>query len=588
MRARKNVTNRNTEKVAIAILTVMLFAYLIKDISSFKGIVIINDEFGYWGIAAYLAGKDWSGLLSSVPYYAYGYSILLVPLFWLDLSPALMYQIALVMNAFMLCASFMISIKCIKKIIPEVSPLVLYGVCFVTCLYTNNVIQAQVAWTETLLYLLTWCLLYSFISIVEKPKLWNIVLGTIVAIYMYAVHQRTIGILLVFFGMVFVRLCMKSGQRRWILVSLGLALLLLFIHKGIKEDMIRELFTNPELVALNDYSGQTSKIKAILFTIDGMRRLLQSMAGKLFYIGISTFLIGFVGLWTLFKSLWSFAYCFIKSHFKSWKTSNYIYAYILLSFAAIYMISAISMYNNSGRLDLLIYGRYMEMAIGPVIAVGLIEILERKVEEKEIVVGIGLLLLLSFAVDQGLISSNTDFINGFCVATLYYFFRDITEVPGMIYILTIALCIPICSVYIIKSFCERRKKMKQWSVVSMMIVGAFWIYLADYSPAKDLQVYTNKNVGEEISQLEQNRTVQQIYYVLDEEEFQNSDISSDIKYIQYYLPDTRIQIVKSKDFLPIAEDGVVYVVNAGSKIEDDFEKTYSMILCGKNLTFFSI
>ena len=42
----------------------------------------LADEAGYLCNAAYLSGTDWSDVATTIPYYGYGYSIVLIPLFF--------------------------------------------------------------------------------------------------------------------------------------------------------------------------------------------------------------------------------------------------------------------------------------------------------------------------------------------------------------------------------------------------------------------------------------------------------------------------------------------------------------------------
>ena len=58
-------------------------------------IFIINDEFGYWAHAISAAGYDWKDLISQTPYYAWGYSIWLIPIIALLPSPGLWYKAAI-------------------------------------------------------------------------------------------------------------------------------------------------------------------------------------------------------------------------------------------------------------------------------------------------------------------------------------------------------------------------------------------------------------------------------------------------------------------------------------------------------------
>ena len=42
--------------------------------------ISLHDEFGYWGNAAYFADYGWDSIMSNCPMYAWGYSLVLVPL----------------------------------------------------------------------------------------------------------------------------------------------------------------------------------------------------------------------------------------------------------------------------------------------------------------------------------------------------------------------------------------------------------------------------------------------------------------------------------------------------------------------------
>ena len=98
---------------------------------------ILNDEFGYWANAAHIFGYDWSGVVSMSPYYSYGYSLFLFPLFLLK-DPSLSYQCGLLLNVIFYIVSYLISFRCcimVSKRMPKSLSAIL---CLIPALYCNN------------------------------------------------------------------------------------------------------------------------------------------------------------------------------------------------------------------------------------------------------------------------------------------------------------------------------------------------------------------------------------------------------------------------------------------------------------------
>ena len=59
----------------------LIFLYYSRKIPYIYTVWELADEYGYLANAAYMSGRDWSFMVDL--YYGYGYSILLIPLFWI-------------------------------------------------------------------------------------------------------------------------------------------------------------------------------------------------------------------------------------------------------------------------------------------------------------------------------------------------------------------------------------------------------------------------------------------------------------------------------------------------------------------------
>lgn len=83
------------EKIFYIFLMLMVFLIRIQNIADLNGPFIFYDEAGYWGHAANLAGLPWKEVVES--WYSFGYSILLIPLFWISHDMAVLYRIAIIL-----------------------------------------------------------------------------------------------------------------------------------------------------------------------------------------------------------------------------------------------------------------------------------------------------------------------------------------------------------------------------------------------------------------------------------------------------------------------------------------------------------
>ena len=55
---------------------IVLLYIILCNLGKLNQICVIDDEFGYWGVGAYFAGYDWTGLTPTSPYYGYGLGFL--------------------------------------------------------------------------------------------------------------------------------------------------------------------------------------------------------------------------------------------------------------------------------------------------------------------------------------------------------------------------------------------------------------------------------------------------------------------------------------------------------------------------------
>lgn len=549
--------NRILWMIIASVCIGILYSYRL---SQFQSIAVVNDEFGYWGIAAFLSGKKWNSLMGSTPYYSFGYSLLLIPLYLLNLSPATMYQVALCENVLFAIGAFWLSMLCSRDLCQKSSFKQRFIYCVVVSLYTNSVVQAQLAWTETLLYFLFWLLTYIFIRNMKKISYKNLFAGIVVVVYMYSVHQRVLAIVILYLGLLF--LFLIFGKQKdykktlYIVVSAGV---LLIFYSQMKDYLINSLFTNDQLVNMNNIQGQTGKIANILMTKSGFITFIQSLLGKLYYISVATFYlvpIAIIGCW---KKIWSGIKKLLFFKVRNIEKEEYVSLFVVGAFVSILMITAISMYISEGRLDLLVYGRYMEIAIGPVLLIGLYRLSDIKDLKREILFILIIVFLSTIVIDNGFIQSGSNDFNGICATTINYFFKDLKAVSGIAFIISLVMSIPLLLLYLIN-------KNNKDTLKGYIIVSCFWIFFGFFPKVEAQQSNIMRNINPIIDVLE-SENVRQIVYIYNINEI--NDGETYVKYLQFLCPDISVIKMEQRE------------LSKRKKLDD------KIIVCDRNIKFYN-
>ena len=129
--------------------------------------------------------------------------------------------------------------------------------------------------------------------------------------------------------------------------------------------VISGLFQNSALTAINDYSGQLDKLKDIFTSLDGFARAVAGFLGKVFYVGVATLGVGAIGLYQCVKG----GIILAGKRKEEQGLINTIGLFVGLSVIFALGINTIFMVSHT-RVDCVIYGRYTEYVIGPLLLMG--------------------------------------------------------------------------------------------------------------------------------------------------------------------------------------------------------------------------
>lgn len=509
-------------------------------------VTILTDEFAYWASAAWLNGRNWSSVLANFPYYGYGYGFVLAIIMKAFYDVRIMYQVALILNVVMLVCNYFIAYKCWMMLINRNKWLGMVG-SFMAVIYVSNIFYARMTFVEVFFSFLFWGLIYLSITMTHS-RLKKMIFCLILTLLL-ASHNRALGIVAASILSIFV--CWNKEERKEKLELILFLILGYFLFYVGKRYFQSVLYPNPEngIMEITDTVGQVSKIKFLL-NENGFFSFVISLLGKVYYVLVSTFfVVGFGCIYAVKKIV----YCFRQ---KKW-TGVFPYFFAITSFGAVLCISAIYFAPSyQYRMDTLLYGRYHECLLGPLIIFGFAEIIQHKNSGKEIscIALIGVLLTI---VTTKYIPHNQSITNfGINCAGLSDLFYKSFSIDETIYVALLRGIGFVVLIYISKS----RKKYNNWFLMGCFsLLAVCWIKTAIFDA--DTRIYqwteetvvSNNRLLEDIKQYIGN--LEEIYF------YQRDKENYNISFIQFMQPDAEIIYLEDRKALEDLDIGTIILTD---------------------------
>lgn len=353
-----------------AIFILLIIFYFSFYIGKIFGFVIFPDEFGYWFYAAKVAGYDWSHIVSLGSYYSFGYSLILTPIFLLFTDAVVAYRVAVAVNFILLAGSGYLLIRLLQRLSANemnTQKMVLFALLGI--LYPSNLVYAKTTLTETLLMAAFVTVCYVFYQYLSTEKISLLIATIILAAYMYMVHMRSLAVIIAILLTLLARTVRKSGRGRNLLITGAITAVLFLAAYFIRAQILDSEFDAADEILLNanGMKGQIPKIMS-MFHIKGVIDFLQSLAGKLLYMGLATFGLACFGVCENISRL-------IRLWKQREQKDSFFYLFLLV--VTIGQIGITTIYNiHPSRVDGVIYGRYHEYIFPILIALG-VERLQR-------------------------------------------------------------------------------------------------------------------------------------------------------------------------------------------------------------------
>lgn len=572
----------NTKKIMYLkiALSFVIFVISIRYITQIYQPTLLDDEFSYFGIAKFFAGRDWSSTISLCKYYSYGYSLLITPFAFLIEDTVLLYRTVVALNGVFLIGAFWLLDSIFHQISKieswtdkQYSSVVRVFVSFLMILIPCNMNYATVALGECLLLCLFFAMVRIFIHLrKETGVLWYLLLGVLM-LYAYMVHQRMLGVILACGILLVVRLIKKETTWKQVLAWLGGLAVLFVLHTWLKGMIKEQLWLNGVYSGENDMSGIFENVRQIFSSWSYFLKFIVSILGKLFYLGSSTYLFGFFGLLLMVPA--------IKNREKDG------IGLVLLSFVIGLGISAVFM-NVPENMAFLLYGRYLETFTPFLMGYGLLKLMEEPEKIKSYFylfigcgIGYGVLgLVIRFFVKRW----NLTWLNYISTGQLYKYL--IGDAVPIFRIMAVVLATAGMFFFVLI--------LKKYQNLARGVLGIFLFllfYRTAYVPIQAINLPL-QNVRHETAEIadflkeNQNtdleKTERIYYYVVEEEE---ADTAQYREYVQYWL---------DKDILTCAletetevwenlKDGALVIVSCAEREEleltGDMQVVYENAIC---------
>lgn len=365
------------QNISIILLGALLLFFIGKNIPNICTVWELADEAGYLSNAAYFLGYDWGDVRASIPYYAYGYSVFLIPAFWLCNDGVALIRSACVINVLFVVGIYFAQIYLMKKLFAKGNSFCFAIIAFIVCLNPFLVSNALKVNCETLLALWVWILgIFLFQSIKSGKKIYYFLLGLCSA-YTFFIHTRGIVIIIAVYLVLF--LTSVLWKRKDIFINMVVSVLVMGALFCILYMVKNSILNHAAMMSVaNGKDPSTGNLLTGNYLLDVFKRLffvnsadlfVKGISARLFYTAFSSGTIALFGIVALVRGSMTFR------NIENDNTEE-MAAYSLKTFflvGALLMILAVTingLTGVSGNYTYFFYSRYYEFAIIPLITFG--------------------------------------------------------------------------------------------------------------------------------------------------------------------------------------------------------------------------
>lgn len=564
----------NRYEVCVILCVLIVTVVCLWNVGEHDRVRRVYDEIGYWGIAARLSGYNWEDIMNSISYYSFGYSILLVPLFWLfrmGVSISFCYKIAIVLNVIMLDLSIFLAAYVAEKWAPKINKYYRLLCVLVITLYNNNIMQTNTAWPETCIYFLYWCILALSIRVFEYKRFRDVAGLIGLSAYLFVVHMRTVAVPIavgIILGIFFYNdgrtkkaraRGVKIQKKQVIIIAAIIAgIIIVLLLKGFVQNSIYGMQGGEEAsLRSNTFASALPQLK-YFFSLDGWKDVILSFLGKIYYQGIASFLLVYYGFGLLVKRIIiSVKEAKEYGEDKILKPVDYWgILIILITFGSI-MVSTLFTLNPlySGeptwnRADRVIYGRYTEFLLSAFLLFGLLALGQMKRHAELVGISMLTMMITAWAVQHqwDMLSFYMDLIAQGLEGIEHYFKGGFDGT---------AYAAAVCAIGIFGSICFLcmcgNKVFKSISRRVVVVLLLLYFVINGMYNAENMSIQKANKLKHVVSIVDLLKEVPEVpIYCIGE-------VTQDIAIVQWELPDHSIQLIDSSELQEIADEECIII-----------------------------
>lgn len=542
---------------------------------------IMDDEFCYWSIGAWIAGYDWSGVTRWNAYYSYGYGFILALIIKLTGNMLLAYKIAIAFNGIFLVGIFLIVYFLINQFFKLSSQIVIIILSSAITLLPNNLLHVNIAWTETLLSFLVWAVIAILVKWIDTDKIKYLYMADILMVYGYMVHNRLLVIPIAFVLLLIYFLLTKKISVKDFLFSIFLLALGIGAAQLGKNYFYTHLWHSNKVARGNGYSTVSSKITNIFSGFEAIEDLFISFAGKLLYFSIATLNMGILGVVIWIKRIWR--------HNSTNKTIDQTESFIWLIFLLEVGLTVVFMAGtNTSSINPLLYGRYADIFVGPILFIIFYRI-SKNVDLKKsfpyimLIISYGINIFCSFVAQKTIQKSNSISFGSMNSIFLHGFWKN-----GRLHLfwaVTIVFCISI--------FCcllTHIKKKREYIIVVVCCIFICYNMVVAQSAAlvTTLSFQEDQNYMFEAAQSIDSLTEKKVCFLLSYKNAWENRIKNILQFIE-----PEMDIIGREDLKNMEDEEIIVTSQNNNKLLyaelNGFEivkQIQDVVILKKNLTYF--
>jgi hypothetical protein len=343
--------------------------------------IILADELGYLGNARYLSGTAHLPAMGERAFYHFGYSLFLLPAFWLFSDPVSIYKATVVINA-LLVSSLYFPLYFILTSHTHATRKTARWIAFACCLYPPLVLYSSFAWSENAfvpLYVLAAALFGRYLASKSSR---DAVLVSLAAAFLYTVHPRALPVVAAVIAYLLVLTLLKAISIRQFLLSAS----------TIAAVSLMTRLVNQHLKATGWTGGiefSATKLAGRLLPGPDFPALIERASGQVLYLSLAShglFLLGLIGMmWLILRNLQSGSLRQVLAN-----PAAGVPLFVLISASGIVLASStLKLYSLHGTGVIkganFIHGRYNEAFAVLSIAFALAEYCRRDLRKRQLV-----------------------------------------------------------------------------------------------------------------------------------------------------------------------------------------------------------